>query len=247
MMIDCTPSTTRPPTKRPITIRAPVHAPSRFGTKKPTQVPSSKPVRSKKPAQVPSVKPSRVPSSKPSRKPSSKPSSHPSGKPIDPCFDYNSFFPGTGHLYHLTDARYRGTYDDALAAAASMPKCCGGTSAHLVTITSVAENNFNVNGFALSLFNDYAYIGLDDRQTSGVHEWVTKEAATTFRQSVVDEVSAGLCVMADESDGWYGTNCGVRYRALFEYLNNTPRPASRHHRRKTIRYLLLLHCFPVVL
>ena len=119
----------------------------------------------------------------------------------------------------MTDTENGGTYDDALAYAANMPKCCGGTSPHLVTITSLAENSFIVNEFGSSLGYDLAFIGLDDRDTSGVHEWVTKEAATTFRQSLIDGVSAGLCVVIDEIGDWPAVTCSPNagILAVFEY------------------------------
>ena len=110
----------------------------------------------KKPTQVPSFKPSRVTNSKPSTKPSSTPSSQPTPLP-NTCYDDNELFNSNGHLDQLTTDEF--TYTEALAHAATMPKCCGKT-AHLVTAADQAEIEFV---WGIMYGGLLAYIGLDDK------------------------------------------------------------------------------------
>jgi len=75
----------------------------------------------------------------------------------------------TGHKY----ARLAGTYtfEEAEKLMATIPSRCGGEPAHMVTIEDLEENSFVTS----NMLTADSWIGLHDRNTENVFEWVTGE------------------------------------------------------------------------
>lgn len=112
-----------------------------------------------------------------------------------------------------------------------MPKCCGGQSAPLATITSEAENSFIFDKLFAPSKLGTAFIGLDDLDNVGQCQWVT-HGPVTFRQNEVSSCEAGVCaVMISPDDSgargaWSATSCTDLPRfAVYEY--NCELPAVR--------------------
>lgn len=73
-------------------------------------------------------------------------------------------FAGNGHLYEFIGGNF--TWQQALAGAAAAPAIAGYT-AHLVTLTSAAEDNFVSN----ILTNDTIWLAGTDEDVEGVWKW----------------------------------------------------------------------------
>lgn len=119
-------------------------------------------------------------------------------------------FPTNGHRYWI-GPRYR-SYAQAETDVRQLPHCCGGTPAHLATVTSDAEVSF----VAEMLWNVGApggWIGLTDRQQEGTFRWVTGEKLKkTYWQDGNPTNTGGLnCVgmwhLGSTQGYWTSLNC----------------------------------------
>ena len=83
---------------------------------------------------------------------------------------------------------------------------CAGRGAHLVTITSAAENTF-----VLSLLGGggTVYFGINDRATEGTYVWVTGEPVvyTNFLDGEGTSGSEDCGEMNTTNGGWYDDQC----------------------------------------
>jgi len=159
----------------------------------------------------------------------------------------NVLYEGNGHLYQSPLILF--TYTEALAYAANMPKCCGGQTAHLATITSELENSFivdNVIPIDHILIAGYTFIGLNDQDNNGQYKWVTKETVS-FRQNLVKDYDPGYCavIIIGITDWAYGI-CGayenrrVRVRLSIRLTHPSLEACQESRRQNRFDCLLLL-------
>ena len=191
----CTP--TKSPTTMPRKTKKPTKRPSKLASK-PSESPTGLPTQS------------AIPSQTPSRSPAPSVSPAPSGADCAAA----TRFPTNGHLYSLGPTL---TYNEALAYAASLPKCCG-KSAHLVTITSSDELSF-VIGLLID-FQAFGWIGLSDIAQKGVYRWVTGEAVTLTNWGPGYPVArpGKSCVSMNFIFGdWKNLECDANFQAVVEY------------------------------
>ena len=116
----------------------------------------------------------RVPTAAPSTMPTAigSPSSAPSGRFCDDLCTCAT----NGHKYRLIQQQL--TWHEANASAAKLPKCCGGKTAHLVTIDSDDED-FLVGDLINPFGRDpNVWIGISDLAKDGTFAWVTGENVT---------------------------------------------------------------------
>ena len=195
MKTTCNTMTPMPSTNRPTTKKRPTQRPSK--TKKPTpavttEVPSSPPSASASPSTAPSV----------------------SLSPSSSICAGTKLFPTNGHRYLLSPREL--TYGQSVAYAASLPPCCGGKLAHLLTIANETENDFA----AQLLFQSGAesgYIGYNN--FAGTYEWVTGEP-TTYTNWFGGNPDFGACVLLNNNGIWEDLQCSAAspdWATLLEY------------------------------
>ena len=97
--------------------------------------------------------------------------------------------PTTKHIYRRFTGRNEVSYAEAIAACAALVP-----TAHLVTITDQAEQNFvdSITGA------NRIWIGLDDRTTEGTFVWITGETSTFFAWNVAEMEPDAANAMAED-------------------------------------------------
>lgn len=155
----------------------------------------------------------RAPTTRPS--PPGSPSSAPSGHFCDDLCTCAS----NGHKYRLVQEKV--SWQTANAKAAMLPKCCGGKTAHLVTIDS-EEEDFVVSDLIYPFGEDlYAWIGISDLAVDGTFQWVTGEPVTyenwdsLFFDGGLEPNNCGEYFRGTYQ--WYTFRCSVRQRYIVEY------------------------------
>ena len=198
---------TRRPTKRPRMMRPtkrPTKKPQRRRvTKPPSEAPSSAPtpVPTNPPTPQPSFLPTEAPSASPSASPA--PSSAPSGE----LCPLTTLYEGNGHRYLIGPNRV--DFSQAMEYAQNLPACCGGKTAHLVTISDKEEDGFVTTFVSGADPNALAILGLTF--ASGSAEWVTGETVTGYAQPLMSPLGTGPCGhiygYAGTTGQWGVNNC----------------------------------------
>ena len=151
--------------------------PSDRPSRKPSASPSVPP--SLAPSAVPSSAPSLGPSSRPSLEPSDSPTGKPSGSPSQApsrsfCLELEHWL-GNGHRYLVAKSTFSSQVISQYILG--LPPCCGGTLAHLATVTDEAEDAF-LNRLMLDAGASVGAFGLVRVESGWV--WVTGEKVTEY-------------------------------------------------------------------
>ena len=204
---------TRVPTRRPT--RQPTNQPTRQPTKQPTRQPTKQPTR--QPTKQPTRQPTRQPSRKPTRQPTNQPTRLTTTQPTTIFCLGLSTYSVNNHKYLVVTSPTT-TWTAANTTMASLPKCCGGKTPHLVTFSTSGENSF-VAG--LSGGSTLAWIGLSDIGSDQTFRWVTGESVTytnwNSNQPVTVVGSSDCASMALSNGRWSSTACTISRPYVVEY------------------------------
>jgi Lectin C-type domain len=171
------------------------------------------------PTKAPTARPTKAPTKKPSLQPTPRPTltQYPTMEPMSAFCKSLTYH--NGHLYGV-DSTPRG-WEESQAFLRSLPKCCNGKVAHLVTITDDVEN-----GFVLRLADPGStWIGLSRTPGSRFDfHWVTNETFAFANQWWIYGLGAGDCTFMLSYEPifggvglWENRECPALLPMVFEY------------------------------